>query len=194
MNEFSYPMLYLWRREQADSGGPGRFRGGLGGSSAFVIHDSPAPAVALVVSGGGKALPQSSGLSGGYPANTQYDLAIRGSNVRELIAQGVLVTDLEQIEGEREPMPPHLESMLGRDDVYFLAWQGGGGYGDPVHREPDAVAFDVRAGKVTPSAAFDVYGVVLADDGTPDGEATRRRRRAIRLERAAEAEQQEVAG
>src|SRR5689334_24860256 len=26
MNEFAFPMLYLWRREEADSGGPGRFR------------------------------------------------------------------------------------------------------------------------------------------------------------------------
>lgn len=191
MSEFSYPMLYLWRREETDSGGPGRYRGGLGGSSAFVVYDSPAPEVALVVSGGGKAMPQSSGMSGGYPANTQYDVAVRNSNIRELLSQGTVVTDIDQVQGEHEPMPPHLETKLGLDDVYFLAWQGGGGYGDPLHREPDAVAADVLAEKVTSAAARDVYGVILHGDKTVDHDATVEQRRAIRRDRAAEAQQPE---
>src|SRR5690606_38572323 len=44
INEFSFPMLYLWRREEVDSGGPGRFRGGAGGSSCFIPYDSPSEA------------------------------------------------------------------------------------------------------------------------------------------------------
>lgn len=194
MTEFTYPMMYLWRREEPDSGGPGRFRGGLGGSSAFILHDSPAPGVALVVSGGGKAIPQSSGLSGGYPANTQFDVAIRNSNIRELFNEGKMVNDLEDISGELEHMPPHLESMLGTADVYFMAWQGGGGYGDPVSREPQAVAVDARAGKITVGAATEIYGVSFTDDGTVDETATAELRQAIRRDRAAEAVETKVKG
>lgn len=187
MSEFSYPMLYLWRREEADSGGPGRFRGGVGGSSAFVIHDSAAPAVHLVVSGGGKAMPQSSGTSGGYPANTQYDVAVRGSNVRELLRGGRIVTSLEELTGTPEPMPPHLETALGGDDVYYLAWQGGGGYGDPVHREPERVAADLIAGKITEVAAHTVYGVAVDAHGGVDPDGTARLRADILRDRAAQA-------
>jgi len=45
--------------------------------------------------------------------------------------------------------------------VYFTHWQGGGGYGDPLLREPEAVAADVIAHKVTRDAANEVYGVPL---------------------------------
>ena len=192
MSEFSYPMLYLWRREEPDSGGPGRYRGGLGGSSAFIVHDSPAPALALVVSGSGKALPQSSGMSGGYPANTQYDVAVRNSDIGRLIRSGTMATDLDQIAGDHEIMPPHLETTLGPEDVYFLAWQGGGGYGDPLRRDPEAVVADLRAGKVSVTAAQDVYGVELDADGGVDEDGTTQRRLALRHERAAEAVPQEV--
>ena len=41
-----------------------------------------------------------------------------------------------------------------------MTWQAGGGYGDPLTREPDAVARDVREQKVTAEAARAVYGVV----------------------------------
>ena len=187
MTEFTYPVLYLWRREEPDSGGPGRFRGGLGGSTAFVHHGSPLPGFGLVVSGGGKAIPQSSGLSGGYPANTQFDAAIRNSNIRELFNEGKMVNDLDEIQGDIDHMPPHLETTLGANDVYFMAWQGGGGYGDPVNREPQAVAKDVHAGKISGAAATEIYGVALAGDGTVDVTATDELRQAIRSNRASEA-------
>jgi N-methylhydantoinase B len=41
-------------------------------------------------------------------------------------------------------MPPHLETFLGEQDVYYMAWQGGGGYGDPLHRDPALVEADLR--------------------------------------------------
>jgi N-methylhydantoinase B len=43
-----------------------------------------------------------------------------------------------------------------------MTWQGGGGYGDPLSRDPEAVARDVREQRVTADAARSVYGVVLA--------------------------------
>jgi len=152
------------------------------------MHRSAAPALHMVVSGGGKAIPQSSGLSGGYPANTQLDMAIRGADVRAQLAHGRIATSLGDIAGERQVMPPHLETLLGEDDVYYMAWQGGGGYGDPLHRDPALVEADLRAGKVTARAAADVYGVVTAPSGgAVDIPATDERRRTLRSERLAAA-------
>jgi len=66
---------------------------------------------------------------------------------------------------------------LKRGDV--LRWElgGGGGWGDPLARDPERVARDVRCGYVSRAAAQSDYGVVLdPDDCSVDGEATRRLR------------------
>jgi N-methylhydantoinase B len=190
MNEFAYPLLYLWRREEPDTGGPGRYRGGVGGSACFIAHDTALKNIHLVSSAAGKALPQASGISGGYPANAAYEVIVRGSDVRAAVARGELPSALQQIGGGRELIPPALETDLGWDDVYFTEWQGGGGYGDPLLRDPALVARDVTDGKVTRRAALEVYGVVVDDSEQPgvDAEATQRQRRRIRADRAAGSE------
>ena len=63
---------------------------------------------------------------------------------------------------------------------------GGGGWGDPLERDPALVARDVRWGKVSGEAAATDYGVVLAgpaDDPVVDGEATSRLRGDLRAGR-----------
>ena len=50
---------------------------------------------------------------------------------------------------------------------------GGGGYGDPFARAAESVRADVETGYISPEAAAESYGVVLADGGAIDGEATR---------------------
>ncbi|QRP42697.1 hydantoinase B/oxoprolinase family protein [Amycolatopsis sp. FDAARGOS 1241] len=184
MNEFSFPMLYLWRREEADSGGPGRYRGGVGASSCFIPYDSPLGGVHLVVSAPGKALPLAGGLSGGLPAGTQHDVLLRSTTVRADLAGGHIPSSLAELGGTPDVLPTHHETELGEADVYFTHWQGGGGYGDPLLRDPSAVAADVLAHKVSPRGATDVYGVVLGTDGTVDDEGTRTRRNALRRIRA----------
>ncbi len=183
MNEFAYPILYLWRREEPDSGGPGRFRGGVGGSSCFILHDTPARRMNLTVSSTGKAFPQATGMSGGYPANTAYDVMFRDSTIRNQLRQTGLPGDLAEIDGRQEFIQVAVDSYMCWDDVYYTHWQGGGGYGDPLMREPARVAKDVAEGKVTTLAARDVYGVVLCEDRRANVEATKLRRRELRAER-----------
>jgi len=184
MNEFAFPMLYLWRREEADSGGPGRFRGGVGASSCFIPYDSPLGGVHLVVSAPGKALPLAAGLSGGLPAGTQHDVLLRGTTVHASLAEGRIPSSLKELGGEQDLLSSHHETDLGPDDVYFTHWQGGGGYGDPLRRDPTAVAADVAAHKVSHTGADEVYGVVLDGSGRADEEATRHRRTRLRRHRA----------
>ncbi|PFG66189.1 hydantoinase B/oxoprolinase family protein [Enemella evansiae] len=184
INEFSFPMLYLWRREEVDSGGPGRWRGGVGASSCFIPHDSPTEEVHLVVSANGKSVPMAPGIAGGYPAATQWDVLVRDSTAREQLAEGRIPQSLTDLGGRADTLPPHLETDLAAGDVYFTHWQGGGGVGDPLHREPDRVAADVLAGKVSDTGAREVYGVVLTRAGQPDLDATETLRQQLRRQRA----------
>jgi N-methylhydantoinase B len=65
----------------------------------------------------------------------------------------------------------------------IVEFNGSGGYGDPILREPERVAADVRDGKVSRAAAARHYGVVLGDDLAPDPTASAARREEIRAER-----------
>jgi N-methylhydantoinase B len=61
---------------------------------------------------------------------------------------------------------------------------GGGGYGDPLDRDPAAVLNDVLLGLVTVGAAYDIYGVVVNhEEQIVDLGASAERRLAIRAER-----------
>ena len=57
-----------------------------------------------------------------------------------------------------------------------LETPGGGGFGDPLTREPAHVARDVRLGYVSREAARRDYGVALREDGGVDESATARLR------------------
>ena len=68
---------------------------------------------------------------------------------------------------------------LRRGDVYRHVMSGGGGFGDPLEREPARVLEDVLDGKVTPGHAERAYGIVITLGGagpTLDRAATTARR------------------
>jgi N-methylhydantoinase B len=75
-----------------------------------------------------------------------------------------------------------------RGDAYMMQSGGGGGFGDPMERDPELVGEDVREGYVSPTVAHNVYGVVLTTSGDVDVYATRLRRAAkapVRVEEEA---------
>jgi N-methylhydantoinase B len=90
---------------------------------------------------------------------------------------------LSDMAGEKVPVSWGVFPLMGQDALY-VSWNGGGGIGDPLERDPQAVARDVFDGVVSPEAAAKVYGVVLNTDGF-DPDATRQRRAAIRHGRLA---------
>lgn len=182
MQEYLSPYLVLWRREETDSGGAGQFRGGVSVSACLVPHGTPAP-LGAAFSANGKARPESAGLAGGRPGGPGYDVVVRGAGVAELLKSGTIPASLDELGGTPEVVPNRSETLIGLGDAVFLHPSGGGGYGDPLLREPDLVAADVRDGKVSESMAGSVYGVVLGDDGEPDRPATEERRTQIRTER-----------
>ena len=65
----------------------------------------------------------------------------------------------------------------------MLKLAGGGGYGDPLERDPEKVKKDVEEGYVSRGQACEYYGVILEDDLSVDGQETERLRKKILSER-----------
>lgn len=181
--ESEYPLLYLFRRQLADSGGPGRFRGGLSAGLAIVPHDAEGELETSFAAVGAE-VPNGYGIAGGLPGATVRLLRFGGAGgAEELYAAAGAPGDEDEIPGTRQVMSSSLSrSALPLDAVEYHNWQGAGGYGDPLDREPARVAADVRAGAVSAEAAADVYGVVL-DGGEADRDGTDQRRTQLRAER-----------
>ncbi len=184
-NELHFPVLYLYRKELCDSGGPGRFRGGNGGELAFVPHKTERLNQDTATSGA--AVPTGMGLFGGNPGCTNEYVMVFGSDVRARMAAGEIPTAWQALEGTVEALPPKKAGIdQGQDDVYVMHWSAGAGFGDPLKREPGAVARDIRQGTVSREAARRQYGVVF-DEATGEvdvaaTQAERERRTSERLD------------
>lgn len=186
MTELLYPMLVLWRREEPDSGGPGRHRGGVSASAAITPHGTSLP-MALVLSSSGMATAQNQGLAGGHPGNTGHNVVVRKGDLTGMFARGELAADLDGFGGEIETAQCMAGGELSPGDVLYLHCQGGGGYGDPLRREAGAVAIDLQNGKISPAAAKLVYGVILDASYQIDADATRFHRATLLNERGSQA-------
>lgn len=182
MSEFLYPILMLWRREEPDSGGPGKQRGGVSASLAMTPRGTSLP-MGLVLASAGKAVAQNNGLAGGYPGNTGLEILARGTDLTATLAAGRLPDSLAAVGGQQEVGQNYSQTYLAPGDVLYMHWQGGGGYGDPLRRDPAAVAADLRDGKITIAGAQRAYGVAVDDAGAVDDPGTEQARRAMRDER-----------
>ena len=134
------PVVVHRRELIPDSGGPGRFRGGLGQRMEFeVLTDSP-----YLFSGLYERLQHPApGLAGGRP----------GSRGRVRSSGG-------------EVRAPKLRRFLPAGERVTLEIPGGGGFGDPGQRDPAALRADLRDGRVSRAAARRDYGAVDDPDST----------------------------
>ena len=181
--EFNYPVLYMFRRQQADTGGPGKFRGGATVSMMYVPHDVDLIPTKIMHAIGVEQ-PGSAGIAGGLPSCTNQFVLKRKSNIADLLADGQIPQQLSEVEGELEVATGITPTSQAKGDVFHCIGMGGGGYGDPIDRDPKLVLRDVINGLVTPHWAAEVYGVVInPEPWIVDAEATKARREAIRVER-----------
>jgi N-methylhydantoinase B len=150
-----FPVRVLRYAINPDSGGPGRWRGGCG-----LIREIEVLAPEAMVSMRIDSVEHPPwGVAGGHAAGTGRCIVNPGRP------------------DERVVRPLSDGTIVGRGDVLRIETGGGGGWGHPFDREPQRVAADVSSGFVSRTSAREHYGVVLADDGTPDGAATAARRR-----------------
>ena len=181
--ELRYPILYLYRHQTLDSGGPGKYRGGAGISMLYTVQ-ADAVIATKVLHTFGVEQPESPGLCGGYPSTTNQFEIVRGSDVRERFAAGEVPQTIGDLKGALEVYGAYGVTSMGPGDVYRAVSMGGGGYGDALDRDPALVASDVERSLVSRVSAERVYGVVLpADSLVVDAEATAACRNALRDER-----------
>ncbi|MDP2727131.1 MAG: hydantoinase B/oxoprolinase family protein, partial [Dehalococcoidia bacterium] len=183
-NEMLYPFLYLWRREVPDSGGPGKFRGGVGLMDVIIPWETQQM---VHVNMGLGADPRTSlGLSGGFPAANTPVGVIKDARLREnFFGRGRLPHTLEEIEGRRERIASKSVSFHSAEDViYAYAASGGGGFGDPLERDPGLVLKDILDGYVSVGLARKIYGVVIDEKAMHvDPKATAEQRQRIAKKR-----------
>jgi N-methylhydantoinase B len=72
-------------------------------------------------------------------------------------------------------------------DVFETSWQGGGGFGDPLARDPASVAYDVTMGHLSEKFAADIYGVAISASGEANEVKTLQKRSSIKAIRLATA-------
>jgi len=144
VTEIGAPVLILERSLRPDSGGPGQHRGGLG---QIYIWKSLAHDVRFSwTSQKTKVPPQ--GLFGGHPGKTGRWVVSR---------TGQDDCELDHSIGTAE---------LDYGDTVTCFMAGGGGYGDPLSRDPEAVRQDLLRGLVSPESAQTDYGVVISEAET----------------------------
>ena len=131
-----------------DTGGAGRFRGGLALERSWRCLT---PDTSLVVRSD-RQLHAPYGLAGGSVGGCSENV-------------------LHRPDGSEERLAPMFSTTIQAGDVFHHRTAGGGGFGDPRERAPEAVAADVRDGKVSVGAALEQYGVVVRD-GEVDEAAT----------------------
>ena len=134
--ESDSPIIVERRALLPDSGGPGKQRGALGRSEVFRVPDdayAPQSPVSLAIQSGRFRLPPE-GLFGGKPG-TRAQFLVNG-----------------------KPGDPYGLTQLKPGDTVVMDAAGGGGYGDPQAREREALARDVREGKVSARSAANDYG------------------------------------
>jgi N-methylhydantoinase B len=150
--ESLYPVMFTQWALRPDSGGAGYNRGGLGAIYEIEALADGATDVSLL---GERGKFPPFGVNGGKSAalNRFIYQTDSGERTPPLVSK---VTDVRIAAGQ------HVR----------LETPGGGGFGDPLAREPARVAHDVALGYVTPAAARRDYGVVIGENGAIDTAAT----------------------
>lgn len=134
-----------------DSGGPGEYRGGLGTRRTYEILADECEVNAL----GDRFVVPPFGLQDGRAAAPARLLVARAGQEPQTFDRALRVASPSKFSG----------AILERGDRVSLITGGGGGFGDPWRRLPERVLDDVRENLVSPKAAREQYGVVLARNG-----------------------------
>ncbi|HZT08772.1 MAG TPA: hydantoinase B/oxoprolinase family protein [Chloroflexota bacterium] len=160
--ELNFPLLHLFNRHIKDGAGAGMLRGGAGVEYAFVLHDAPQGRVKGVALGVAGLRNSGQGVFGGYPGAPSLLLLQEGTRVREMLDRDEWPTDPAALGGESRQLP-YCDFEIKPDDVLIMIAASGGGYGDPLDRDPELVLQDVEKLLVSEEMARTVYGVVIVE-------------------------------
>ncbi len=136
------PVVMKRRELRADSGGAGTWRGGLGQLTEFTRRGEGRWSVSSIADRTAYPAP---GLLGGQAGATGEVTLSDGTRLNAKALKD-----------------------LRNGEVVHVNLPGGGGYGDPIRRDPEKVRWDVIEGYITPAAAEKNYGVAIRYSGKPD--------------------------
>ena len=156
--ELEYPLRVENYNLVTDSGGPGRNRGGLG----HYRHTRYLHGEGYYTNRSETSKFPPRGVLGGRPGAPSKQRLIRA-------------------DGTVEDLPSKITNVsIHAGDLIWMSEPGGGGYGDPLDREPERVLEDLLDEKISPEVCRNVYGVVVVD-GVLDLAATAIRREELRV-------------
>jgi N-methylhydantoinase B len=152
--EIAYPLRVERYGLVPDSEGPGRFRGGLGLTREITTVDHRT----TISIGTERRAIRPWGLEGGKPG-------------------GASATWVIEADGTRRDLPTKTTTQVEPGTRIVLQTAGGGGFGDPLKRDPELVRRDVMEGFISVERAASEYCVAVGTDGSIDEEGTRNLRR-----------------
>jgi len=180
--ESEFPLLHLYQKQQRDTCGYGKYRGGLGAAVGYVVYETPH--LAFTSSQKESLFPAHNGLYGGYSMTVIPGIRVRGADLLELMAAGEprLPTDDYLLSSGDSALGGEIIvehqtrgiRIVAEGDILAASTQGSGGYGDVLDRDPAAVVEDVRADRVSDWTAREVFAVVYDPESLiVDEEGTR---------------------
>jgi acetone carboxylase, alpha subunit len=185
-------MQLVAKRLVRDNMGFGKFTGGMGYEMIVASEGSPHWGFMTVTSGA--KFSSIYGMFGGYGCGT-YPLAmVKGVNVYDAIRKdsGKFDLSLEKVMNEQpfeggrySTYHMGLQFDVAKDgELYMISQGAGGGYGDPLDRDPESVVRDAELNRITAKVAHDIFAVAY-DEVTfrLDAEATSELRAQARKDR-----------
>lgn len=191
-DEVQHPFVYAFRRMAHDQAGPGKYRGGAGGSCGVYVHDS-AMLYGQIVSLPHR-FPVNTGIFGGYAASCGPGLKVGNRGAQPLSNPDIAPpSSLQQMANAgHEGQDYQLASTLPfrpmvEGDGFGARGPGGGGWGDVLERDPEAVMQDLRTGIYSEwtvrnvfQVAYDEHSLLVDQQRTAQLRAAERK---ARLER-----------
>ncbi len=204
ITELFYPIMYLGRNLEPDSGGYGKFRGGLGHTAVWLIKNTPGIEYQCGCAGIRSKVVANHGMYGAYPTWPDRPGYVMGTNIKELIDKRQplvhergdpeapnLLKNIRARTLEPNVVAPFVTpELLHEYDVVVHPISGAQALGDPLDRDPALVKADLDSGWTRERVATGVYGVVARRDAASqdwniDPAATARTRAEMRQARKA---------
>ena len=196
--ENEFPLLHLFQKLRQDSAGLGRYRGGAGTETAWLVHLTDRFIFQSVASH--SQIPSSSGIFGGYPPAVRPGIRLLGTDIPNRMHDGSetpmgteeLLADQGKQSDSWVGSGVRASRAYERGDVFVGLSPGGAGYGDVLDRDPQRVMDDLRRQLISPwvaahvcKVAFDPETLVIDTDETErlrDGERRARIARGVPFE------------
>lgn len=191
--ESELPLSVMLSQHWKDSSGYGKQRGGSGAVQLWMVHK--VPHLVSLCMGNGSKVPLGQPLFGGYASAPSPGISVEKADLlermqrgdRELVLDHHTLFEQKGIAGDwKYELMARQPRFYSEGDLLFGFSGGGPGYGDPLERDPESVAEDLKKNIISEWTAEHVYKVSYdAEDRSVDLEKTEAMRKAERKARLA---------